>query len=196
MRVRCDSWASVLTEEQAWRLYDKSRTAKWYDCCEWAAREFNLPRKPGKTAFNDWRAAMQKQEHSHTVAQMIVAQNEAREIAKKYNVTDEDQIRQLMSGATDAAVLAKDPQLARELYEIAMGIKQRQQEDRKIEIEERKLAVKEEDLKLAREKFEFDATKKAMEKAAEIKGVSEDDTLDEDEKIRKVREALFGFARQ
>jgi len=52
--------------------------------------------------------------------------------------------------------------------------------------------TKDEQLRLAREKFEYDAAKKAMELAAEIKTVAADDALDDDEKIQKVREALFG----
>ena len=52
--------------------------------------------------------------------------------------------------------------------------------------------TKDEQLRLAREKFEFDAAKTAMAKAAEIKSISADDTLAADEKIARVRAALFG----
>lgn len=59
-------------------------------------------------------------------------------------------------------------------------------------LRERAQETKDEQLKLAREKFEFDAAKKAMELAAEIKDVAGDDSLDDDEKIQMVRKALFG----
>lgn len=52
--------------------------------------------------------------------------------------------------------------------------------------------TKDAQLKLAREKFEFDAAKAAMAKAAEIKSISADDSLAADEKIARVRAVLFG----
>ena len=62
----------------------------------------------------------------------------------------------------------------------------------KLRLTERAQQTKEDQLRLAREKFEFDAAKKAMELAAEIKDVAGDDSLDDDEKIQMVRKALFG----
>lgn len=49
-----------------------------------------------------------------------------------------------------------------------------------------------EQLKLQRDRFEFDAARKAMEEAAKIKTIQGDRTLDSDQKIQAVRQLLFG----
>jgi len=64
--------------------------------------------------------------------------------------------------------------------------------EEKLKLDAARQKTADEQLKLAREKFEFDAAKAAMAKAAEIKSISADDSLAADEKIAKVRAALFG----
>lgn len=66
------------------------------------------------------------------------------------------------------------------------------QRERELKLKAAAQQTKDEQLKLAREKFEFDAAKAAMAKAAEIKRISADDSLAADEKIARVRAALFG----
>ena len=66
------------------------------------------------------------------------------------------------------------------------------QRERELKLKAAAQQTKDEQLKLAREKFEFDAAKAAMAKAAEIKSISADDSLAADEKIARVRAALFG----
>jgi hypothetical protein len=51
-----------------------------------------------------------------------------------------------------------------------------------------------ENLKLQRDRFEFDAAKRAMEEAARIKTISADSSLDSDGKIQRVRQLLFGIS--
>ena len=62
----------------------------------------------------------------------------------------------------------------------------------KLKLDAARQRTADEQLRLAREKFEFDAAKTAMAKAAEIKSISADDSLAADEKIARVRAALFG----
>ena len=61
------------------------------------------------------------------------------------------------------------------------------QRERELRLKAAAQQTKDEQLRLAREKFEFDAAK-----AAEIKSISADDSLAADEKIARVRAALFG----
>lgn len=54
--------------------------------------------------------------------------------------------------------------------------------------------IKAEQLRLARERFEWDAAKAAMAKLEELRSIKGRNDLDEDDKLDKVRAALFGVA--
>jgi hypothetical protein len=56
--------------------------------------------------------------------------------------------------------------------------------------------LKEAQLGLARDRFEFDASKRAMEEAAKIKTIAADGALNSDQKIAAVRKVLFGISPQ
>ncbi len=55
-------------------------------------------------------------------------------------------------------------------------------------------ALKREQLSLDKNKFEFDATRAAMAKLPELKAISANKNLSEDEKLEQARLALFGSA--
>lgn len=189
-KTRTDSWAAGLTEEQSWTLYYKAMRCQWQEAAAWAVKEFELDRAPSRTAFYEWLKQMRAEEHEHRMGQAAIAAAEAAALGK--NVTkDESLIAALKTLATEAA-LNTDAKTASALIQSAMAIKDRLQKQKDLDLKAKAQGVKEEELRLAREKFEFDAAKKAMEFAAEIKGIASDDALDDDEKIQKVREALFG----
>lgn len=188
--VRTDSWAAGLTEEQAWALYDKARRCQWHEAAAWAAAEFGLGRAPSRTAFYGWLAQMRAAEHEHRMREAATAAAEAAALGGRAT-KDESLIAAFKALATEAA-LRTDAKTAVGFVESAMAIKDRLQKEREIELKARAQATKDDQLRLAREKFEFDAAKAAMAKAAEIRGISADDGLSADEKIAKVREALFG----
>lgn len=189
-KTRTDSWAASLTEEQSWTLYYKAMRCQWQEAAAWAVKEFELERMPSRTGFYDWLKAMRAKEHEHRMGQAAIAAAEAAALGK--NVTkDESLIAALKTLATEAA-LNTDAKTASALIQSAMAIKDRLQKAEDLDLKAKAQATKEADLALAREKFEFDAAKKAMEFAAEIKSIAADDALDDDEKIQKVREALFG----
>ena len=192
MGVRADSWAASLTEEQAWELFYKSRRCDWQVAAKWAKREFKMQTCPSRSAFYAWRKQMQEEEHAHKLAQALLAQQEARSIAANYSVTDEDSVKALMSAATNATILADDPKLANNLIETAMMVKDRQLKEIELRQKKEEQKVREEYLKLSREKFEFSAAREAMKHVEEIREISANDELDADEKIARVREALFG----
>ena len=189
-KTRTDSWAASLTEEQGWTLYYKAMRCQWQEAAGWAVKEFGLERMPSRSSFYDWTKQMRAAEHEHRMGQAAIAAAEAAALGK--NVTkDEALIAALKTLATEAA-LVSDAKTASSLIQSAMAIKDRLQKAADLDLKAKAQATKEADLALAREKFEFDAGKKAMELAAEIKTVAADDSLDDDEKIQKVREALFG----
>ena len=60
-KVRADSWASLLTPEQQWALYDfhyQTAKGKWELSAAWAAKEFELANAPSRAAFYTWKAQM------------------------------------------------------------------------------------------------------------------------------------------
>ena len=57
-KLRTDSWAAGLTEEQSWQLYYKARGLKWNEAAQWAVKEFGVD-APSRTAFYAWLGRMQ-----------------------------------------------------------------------------------------------------------------------------------------
>jgi len=192
MKIRGDSWAATLTEEQAWELFYKSRRCDWQVAAKWAKKEYKLASMPSRSAFYAWKKQMQEEEHTHKIAQALIAQQEAKSIAANYNITDEDSVKALMSAATNASILSDNPKLAYGLIETAMMVKDRQLKEIELKQKKEEQKVREEYLKLSREKFEFSAAREAMKHVEDIREITKNEKLDADEKIAKVREALFG----
>ena len=192
MNVRADSWAAKLSEEQAWELFYKSRRCDWQVAAKWAVKQFKMGAMPSRSAFYAWKKQMQEDEHSHKIAQALIAQQEAKSLAENYNITDEDSVKALMSAATNASIISDDPKLAYGLIETAMMVKDRQLKEIELRQKKEEQKVREEYLKLSREKFEFSAAREAMKHVEQIREIAKNDKLDADEKIAKVREALFG----
>lgn len=189
-KTRADSWAASLSEEQGWTLYYKALRCPWQEAAAWAAREFGLGRAPSRTGFYAWLSQMREAEHEHRMHEAAAAAAEAAALGRK-STKDEAIVQALKALATEAA-LQSDAKTASSLIQSAMAIKDRLQKEEDLGLKARAQRTREADLALAREKFEFDAAKRAMEEAAKIKAVAADDSLDDDEKIAKVREALFG----
>lgn len=190
-KVRTDSWAAGLSEEQSWALYSKARRCQWQEAAAWAVKEFGLEKGPSRTAFYAWLTAMREEEHEHRMGQAAIAAAEAAALGGRCT-KDESLIQAFKALATDVALTTGDAKTASAFVNSAMAIKDRLQKEQELALKSAAQSTKDEQLKLAREKFEFDAAKKAMEKAAEIKTISADDALAADEKIAKVRAALFG----
>ncbi len=189
-KPRIDSWAAPLTEEQGWTLYYKALRCPWQEAARWAAKEFGLAKMPSRSGFYGWLKLMRAKEHEHRMGQAAIAAAEAAALGKRAT-RDEAIIQALKALATEAA-LSSDAKTASSLIQSAMAIKDRLQKAADLDLRAQAQKTREADLALAREKFEFDAAKKAMALAAEIKTVAADDSLNDDEKVRKVREALFG----
>ena len=67
-KLRTDSWAANLTEEQAWALYYKARGLRWNEAADWAVKEFGVD-APSRTAFYAWLGHMRAEESAHRLEQ-------------------------------------------------------------------------------------------------------------------------------
>ena len=188
--VRTDSWASSLTEEQSWQLYYKSRALKWNEAADWAVKEYGVE-APSRTAFYAWLAHMRVMESAHRLEQAATAAAEAAALAKT-QTSDEAQIAAYKAMATELALRTGSAKEAEKFIQMAATLADKRLKAAELKLKDRAQQTKDETLRLAREKFEFDAAKAAMAKAAEIKSISADDSLAADEKIARVRAALFG----
>ena len=189
-KTRSDSWGADLPEEMRWRIYDElgalafgedamTRLSKM--CAE-------LPSRAGWYRFLSRMRQADAERRIEKIAQSVA---EAERVADKHGVKAAVLVETLKTLAVDRAMTGDDT-AAQKFAAAAASIWDRAQREREIELKQSAQRTRDEQLKLAREKFEFDAAKTAMAKAAEIKSISADDTLAADEKIARVRAALFG----
>ena len=149
---------------------------------------------PSRAAWYRFLGRMREEDASRTIIGVETAKRIAQGVAK----ADVDpRLAADMMTALSVDEAAKPPEerneKAMQMFASAAALfTASAQRAAELELKDRAQKTKDETLRLAREKFEYDAAKKAMELAAEIKTVAADDALDDDEKIRKVREALFG----
>lgn len=201
-KLRADSWAALLTPEQQWALYDyhyQVAKGKWELSAAWAVKEFELAKGPSRAAFYNWKDPMDDLEKVRHQEIRTIADQRIEEAARNIEVADPKIQRALMAEAMSRAMVEKDPEAAKKFIDMTTSLIRAVSDQKELELRGREVDLKtaaerrkDEELALAREKFEYDAAKKAMAFAAEIKTVSADDSLDDDEKIAKVRQALFG----
>lgn len=181
-KVRTDSWAAGLSEEQSWELYSKARRCQWQEAAAWAVKEFGLEKGPSRTAFYAWMTAMREEEHEHRMGQAAIAAAEAAALGGKCT-KDEALIQAFKALATDVALTTGDAKSASAFVNSAMAIKDRLQKEQELALKSAAQSTKDEQLKLAREKFEaaekrLNAVKDAV-KTAKSKGGLTAETLKE-----------------
>lgn len=189
---RCDSWYADLDEPTRWKIYDKARRATWYVVADWAKKEFGLPRAPGRRAVYAFKAFMRENESAHRIEETITAKREVGTMAQAAGIDSQELISAYITMGADLAMRTGVADDAKKFTGMALDLAAAQAKLIDLDLKRRAQQTKDEQLRLAREKFEYDAAKKAMEKAALIKGIQADTSLDDDAKILKVREALFG----
>ena len=189
-KLRTDSWAANLTEEQAWALYYKARGLRWNEAADWAVKEFGVE-APSRTAFYAWLGRMRAEESAHRLEQAATSAAEAAALAKT-KTSDEALIAAFKAMGAELALRTNSAGEAAKFVNMAGALADRRIRAAELKLKTAAQQTKDETLRLAREKFEFDAAKAAMAKAAEIKSISADDSLAADEKIARVRAALFG----
>ena len=152
-KVRTDSWAAALSEEQSWALYSKARRCQWQEAAAWAVKEFGLEKGPSRTAFYAWMTAMREEEHEHRMGQAAIAAAEAAALGGRCT-KDEALIQAFKALATDVALTTGDAKSASAFVNSAMAIKDRLQKEQELALKSAAQSTKDEQLKLAREKFE------------------------------------------
>ena len=152
-KVRTDSWAAGLSEEQSWALYSKARRCQWQEAAAWAVKEFGLEKGPSRTAFYAWMTAMREEEHEHRMGQAAIAAAEAAALGGRCT-KDEALIQAFKALATDVALTTGDAKTASAFVNSAMAIKDRLQKEQELALKSAAQSTKDEQLKLAREKFE------------------------------------------
>ena len=185
-KVRTDSWAAGLSEEQSWELYSKARRCQWQEAAAWAVKEFGLEKGPSRTAFYAWMTAMREEEHEHRMGQAAIAAAEAAALGGKCT-KDEALIQAFKALATDVALTTGDAKSASAFVNSAMAIKDRLQKEQELALKSAAQSTKDEQLKLAREKFE---AAERRENAA--KATVADSKLSDEERMAKLRE-IYGI---
>lgn len=145
---------------------------------------------PGMTAWYRFLGRMRLEE----AAQIAISVETAKRIAQGVVRADVDPklAAEMFTGlSVDAATQGND-EAAKMLADSAAKYHAAALGAEKLKLDAARQRTAEESLRLSREKFEFDAAKAAMEQAAKIKGIAGDDSLGADEKIARVRAALFG----
>ena len=198
--VRADSWAAPLSAAQMWAIYDfhynpdGGAAGKWDVTCDWAEKEFELPRKPGREAFYKWLRAMRELAPAHRREVRETADEIAAEGAKSLTVSDDQIISFVKSRALDAATVAKNPQEAERFLRMADSLIRAGQKDAELnrrrqglELKAAAQQTKDEQLKLAREKFEA-----AERRLSAVQGAVDEPQLSDAERVAKIK-SIFGM---
>ncbi|MBR2066322.1 MAG: hypothetical protein IJ983_04465 [Kiritimatiellae bacterium] len=151
-KLRTDSWASALTEEQGWQLYYKSRALRWNEAADWAVKEFGVD-APSRTAFYSWLGRMRAEESAHRLEQAATAAAEAAALAKT-QTSDEAQIAAYKAMATELALRTGSADEAAKFVNMAAALSERRLRAQELKLKARAQQTKDETLRLAREKFE------------------------------------------
>ena len=176
VKLRTDSWAADLTEEQAWALYYRARRCDWQDAAAWAVKEFGLERMPARTGFYKWMAAMRGEESAHRLGQAATAAAEAAALAKT-QAKDDALVGAYKAMAAELALRTGSAKEAAKFVEMATAITDRQLKAAELALKERSQQTKDEQLKLAREKFEEEAARRTAAEARAEKAEAEAEAL-------------------
>lgn len=189
-KVRADSFATSLAPEQAWALYDHHYQAahgKWELSVAWAERQFELARRPSRTAFYEWLGKMSDLEGAHLREIRDLCDERIEERSKLLRVQDKAVIRSIKAEALDAGLVEKNWDKAEQIMRLAHGIEDAAFKQAEIELKSKGQATKDDQLRLAREKFEaaekrLNAVQDAVKSAKSKGGLTE-------ETLRKIEEA-------
>ena len=150
-KLRTDSWAANLTEEQAWALYYKARGLRWNEAADWAVKEFGVD-APSRTAFYAWLGRMRREESAHRLEQAATAAAEAAALSKA-QAKDEAFIGACKAMAAELALRTGSAKEALRFVQMAGALADRKQKAEELSLKARAQSTKDEQLKLAREKF-------------------------------------------
>ena len=185
-KLRTDSWAAGLSEDQQWQIYYKSRALKWNEAAAWAVKEFGLDRQPSRTGFYEWAAHMREEESAHRLGQAATAAAEAAALAKT-QAKDDALIGAYKAMAAELALRTGSAKEAQRFVEMAMSLRDRDQKERELKLKTAAQETKDAQLKLAREKFEA-----AEKRLNAVQGAVDAPQLTDAERVAKIK-SIFGM---
>lgn len=185
-KLRADSWAADLTEEQRWNVYYRARAARWNEVAAWAASEYSLESAPSRSAFYLFLSRMRAEESAHRLEQVKVAAIEAAAIAKGANLTDADAERAYRSMAAELALRTGSAKEAERFMRMADSLADRRLKAAELAIRRKAQETKDEQLRLARERFEA-----AERREGAANDALADARLTAEQKVAKLKE-IFG----
>ena len=183
-KLRTDSWAANLTEEQSWAMYYKARGLRWFEVTHWAMQEYGTE-PPSRTAFYAWLGRMRKEESAHRLEQAATAAAEAAALAKT-KTSDDALIAAYKAMGAELALRTGSAGEAGKFVQMAGALADRRLRAEELKLKARAQSTKDEQLKLAREKF---MAAERRENAA--KGTLADEKLTPEEKLKEL-DRLFG----
>ena len=185
-KLRTDSWAANLTEEQSWQLYYKSRALKWNEAADWAVKEYGVE-APSRTAFYAWLGRMRKEESAHRLEQAATAAAEAAALAKT-KTSDDALIAAYKAMGAELALRTGSAGEAGKFVQMAGALADRRLRAEELKLKARAQETKDETLRLAREKFEAAEKRLAAVQDAVKSAKASGGGLSE-ETLRKIEEA-------
>ena len=185
-KLRTDSWASALTEEQGWALYYKARGLRWNEAADWAVKEYGVE-APSRTAFYAWLGRMRAEESAHRLEQAATAAAEAAALAKT-QTSDEAQIAAYKAMATELALRTGSAKEAEKFIQMAATLADKRLKAAELKLKDRAQQTKDETLRLAREKFEA-AEKRIAAVQAAVKSAKASGGGLTPETLKKIEEA-------
>ena len=188
-KLRTDSWAAGLSEDQQWQIYYKSRALKWNEAAAWAVKEFGLDRQPSRTGFYEWAAHMREEESAHRLGQAATAAAEAAALAKT-QAKDDALIGAYKAMAAELALRTGSAKEAQRFVEMAMSLRDRDQKERELKLKTAAQETKDAQLKLAREKFEA-----AEKRLNAVQGAVDAPQLSDAERIATLK-TIYGMQRR
>ena len=184
-KLRTDSWAANLTEEQSWQLYYKSRALKWNEAADWAVKEFSVD-APSRTAFYAWLGRMRKEESAHRLEQAATAAAEAAALAKT-KTSDDALIAAYKAMGAELALRTGSAGEAGKFVQMAGALADRRLRAEELKLKARAQSTKDETLRLAREKFEA-----AEKRLSAVQGAVDAPQLTDAERVAKIK-GIFGM---
>lgn len=186
-KLRTDSWASSLTEEQAWALYYKARGLRWNEAADWAVKEFGVD-APSRTAFYAWLGRMRKEESAHRLEQAATAAAEAAALAKT-KTSDDALIAAYKAMGAELALRTGSAGEAGKFVQMAGALADRRLRAEELKLKARAQETKDETLRLAREKFEA-AEKRLAAVQEAVKAARANDGGLSEEALAKIEQAV------
>lgn len=142
-KLRADSWAADLTEEQRWDVYYRARAARWNEVAAWAAKEYSLESAPSRTAFYSFLAQMRRDESAHRLEQVKVAAIEAAALARGAKLSDEETEGAYRCMAAELALRTGSAKEAERFMRMASAIADRRLREAEFALREKALRMKE-----------------------------------------------------